>query len=55
MQERIGAPLTWTVQASALGDAAAVLRAGQPELLAQHPEQRRVRIDVDVLGFPIDG
>src|SRR5689334_14452457 len=32
---------------AALRDAAAIFRAGKLELIAQHPEERRVRIDVD--------
>src|SRR5690348_16487390 len=32
---------------AALSDAAAKLRSGQLERIAQHPEQRRVGIDVD--------
>ena len=40
---------------AALRDAAAVLGAGQADLLAHHPQQRRVRLDIDVEGFAIDG
>ena len=38
---------------AALGDAAAVLGAGQADMLADRPQQRRVRIDVDCEAFPL--
>ncbi len=40
---------------AALGDAAAELGAGQPDLVAQDPEQRRVGLDVEVVAPSIDG
>src|ERR1043165_259072 len=40
---------------AALRDAAAVFRSGKADLLANRPEQRRVRVDVDLLGLAIDG
>ena len=39
---------------AALRDAAAVLGAGQADVLPDRPEQRRVGIDVDVVIFAID-
>ena len=39
---------------TALRDTAAVFGAGQADVLANRPEQRRVRIDVDVIVFAID-
>ena len=47
-------PSTCTVQAPHCGDAAAELGAGQAERIAQHPEQRRVRLDVDLMGLTVD-
>src|SRR6266404_7004265 len=38
----------------ALRDAAAELRAGQLEPLADHPQERRARIDVNRLRLPVD-
>src|SRR5215831_15253117 len=40
---------------AALRDAAAVFRSGEADLLPNHPEQRRRRVDVDLVGFAIDG
>ena len=42
---------------AALTDAATVLRADEPERVAQHPEQRRLRIDVvaDGVRAAVDG
>ena len=34
---------------AALRDAAAVFGAGQAERVAQHPQQRRIGIDIDVM------
>src|SRR5512139_846134 len=39
----------------ALRDAAAVLGAGQAGLLADHPQQRGLRIHVEVVGLAVDG
>src|SRR5207248_8808406 len=39
---------------AALRDAAAKLRAGQLEPLADHPQKRRARIDVNRLRLPVD-
>src|SRR5882672_3868848 len=39
----------------ALGDAAAVFGAGEADLLADHPEQRRIGVDIDLVGLAIDG
>src|SRR6267378_3995055 len=40
---------------AALRDAAAVFGAGQADLLADHPEQRRVGVDVEVMRLPVNG
>src|SRR6266571_2822539 len=40
---------------AALRDAAAELRAGEPERVAQHPEERGVGRDGDCLAFAVDG
>src|SRR5882672_11106332 len=34
--------------------AAAEFRAGHPEHIAQHPQQRRVVVDIDAAGFAVD-
>ena len=39
---------------AALGNAATVFGAGQPELLAYHPQQRRVWLRLKVSDFAID-
>ncbi len=39
---------------AALRDAAAVLGSGEADLLADHPEQGRGRVDVDLVGLAID-
>src|SRR5438552_2591082 len=39
---------------AALRDAAAVLGAGEADLLADHPQQGRGRIDVDLVGLAVD-
>src|SRR5436190_15604561 len=39
---------------TALRDAAAVLRAGEADLLANHPQKRGIRIDVDLLCLAVD-
>ena len=39
---------------AALGDAAAVLRAGQAELLAEHPQQRRVGLHLTITRLAVD-
>ena len=44
MQERTGAPSMWTVQAPQLAHAAAKLGAGQLQMLAQRPKQRRLAV-----------
>src|SRR4051794_19625649 len=36
---------------AALRDAAAVFGPGQPDRIAQHPQQRRARIDIDLIDF----
>jgi hypothetical protein len=42
------------VQAPHCATAAAVFCSGQPDLLAQHPEQRRLALDVDLLRASVD-
>ena len=39
---------------AALSDAAAELRAGQPDLIADHPQQRRLRVRVDGMPRAVD-
>src|SRR6266851_2057808 len=39
---------------AALGDAAAVLGAGEADLFADHPQQRRGRVDVDLVRLAVD-
>jgi len=38
---------------AALGDAAAILGAGQSDRVAQHPQQRGVGVDIDLMGLSI--
>ena len=47
LQDLTGRPSMWTRAGPALRDPAAELGAGEPELIADHPEQRRFRRDVD--------
>src|SRR5512134_275668 len=37
------------------GDPAAILRAGQAEVIAQNPEQRHLAFDIDSVGATIHG
>src|SRR5262249_14602493 len=37
-----------------LGNTAAVFRAGEPNLLPQHPEQRSALVDINVVGLSVD-
>src|SRR5262249_43917479 len=37
-----------------LGNTAAVFRAGEANLLSQHPEQRSARVDINVVGLSVD-
>src|SRR5262249_20599392 len=39
----------------ALGNAAAIARAGQPDRVAQYPEQGRLGLDIDIVGFSVNG
>src|SRR5215472_10565437 len=39
----------------ALGNAAAIARAGQPDRVAQHPEQRGVGLHIHVIRSSVDG
>ena len=39
---------------AALRDAAAEFRAGQADHVAQHPKQRRIGLDIDLLGRSVD-
>ena len=52
-QERTGLPSTCTVQAPHCADAAAELGAGEAEVVAQHPEQRRVGRLFDQASLPL--
>ena len=54
-QERIGDAVDVHGAGAALGDAAAELGAGQAERVAQHPQQRRVGLDIDLVGSSVDG
>ena len=54
-QERVGHAVDVHGAGAALGDAAAVLRAGHAERVAQHPEQRGVGFDVYVVSLSVDG
>src|SRR6266404_3504789 len=40
--------------AAALGDAAAIFRARQSQMVAQHPQQRRRWVGVDALVLPVN-
>jgi hypothetical protein len=35
------------------GNAAAIFRAGEPDFIAQHPQQRRVVFDIEPMGRPV--
>jgi hypothetical protein len=37
-----------------LGDAAAIFGAGQPDIFADRPKQRGVRLDLDIDGPSVD-
>ena len=52
-QERVPAAVDVHRAGAALGDAAAVFGAHEAEHVPQHPKQRRVGIDVDVVGRPL--
>ena len=52
-QERTGSPSRCTVQAPHSADAAAELGAGQTEVVAQHPQQRRIGLDIHSRGLAI--
>ena len=54
MQERVAAPSKWTVHAPQSADAAAEFRAGHADHVAQHPEQRRIAVDIDGVVHAID-
>ena len=51
--DRIAWPLAMTVQAPHCAETAAELRSAQREVVAEHVEQGRRRIDVDVLDRPL--
>src|SRR5690606_16015776 len=38
---------------AALGDAAAILRSGEADILPDRPEQGRFGFDIDVIGFSV--
>jgi hypothetical protein len=54
LQDRIARPSTCTVHAPALADAAAELRAGQTDQIADDPEQWCLLISIDSMHRPID-
>ena len=39
---------------TALGNTAAVFRAGEANLLSQYPEQWSARVDINVVGLSVD-
>ena len=49
MQERVGDAVDMHGAGAAQRHAAAELRAGHAEHVAQHPEQRRVAVDIDAV------
>ena len=53
-QDRVGDPVDMDRAGAALGDAAAVFGAGQPERVAQDPKQRGVGIDIDLVRLSVD-
>ena len=54
-QERIATPSTCTVQAPHWAMPQPYLVPVRPTCSRRHPQQRRVGIDIDVVGSPIDG
>ena len=46
-QERVASPSRWTVQAPQSPTPQPNLRALQIEFVAQHPEKRRIPVDID--------
>ena len=55
MQERAGFAVDVHGAGAAQRHAAAELRAGHVEGVAEHPEQRHLRADVNGLGFAVQG
>ena len=53
-QDRVATPSICTVQAPHSAAAAAELRAGHAEHVAQHPQKRRVAVDIDAVCGPVD-
>ena len=53
-QERRGGAVDMHGAGAAQRHAAAELRAGHAEHVAQHPEQRRVAVDIDAVCSPVD-
>ena len=52
--ERVGRAVDVHGAGAALRDAAAVFRAGEADLLPQHPQQRGVGLHVHLDGFAVD-
>ena len=55
MQERTGIAVDMHGAGAAGGNAAAVFRAGEIEMLAQDPQERRVGIDRHLPSLTVDG
>ena len=53
-QERIGLAVDMHGAGAAQGHAAAELGAGHAEHVAQHPQQRRVAVDIDLMRCAVD-
>lgn len=43
------------VDGAALGEAATIFGSGHAEFIAKNPEQRRIRLDVDLVSRAVDG
>ena len=54
MQERVGHAIEMHRAGAAERHAAAELRAGHAQHVAQHPEQRRVAVDIDAVRAAVD-
>jgi hypothetical protein len=54
MQDRVAAPSTCTVQAPHRAWPAAELGPGHTEHVAQHPQERGVAVDIDLMGCAVD-
>ena len=54
MHERVGLPFEMDRAGAAQRHAATELRAGHAQHIAQHPEERRVVVDIDAVRLPVD-